>query len=41
VHQVGDETKVILRCTVNQPSRFVLLDSWFVVLTLWMITKLF
>jgi hypothetical protein len=22
VHQVGDQTKVILRCTVNQPSRF-------------------
>ena len=21
VHQVGDQTKVILRCTVNQPSR--------------------
>jgi hypothetical protein len=22
VHQAGDQTKVILRCTVNQPSRF-------------------
>ena len=22
MHQVGDQTKVILRCTVNQPSRF-------------------
>jgi len=22
VHQVGDQTKVILRCTVNQTSRF-------------------
>jgi len=22
VHQVGDQTKVILRCTVNQSSRF-------------------
>jgi len=22
VHQVGDQTKVILWCTVNQPSRF-------------------
>jgi hypothetical protein len=22
VHQVGDQTKVILRCTVNQPSKF-------------------
>jgi len=21
VHQAGDQTKVILRCTVNQPSR--------------------
>ena len=21
VHQVGDQTKVILRCTVNQPSK--------------------
>ena len=23
VHQVGDQTKVILRCTVNQPSRVI------------------
>jgi hypothetical protein len=23
VHQFGDQTKVILRCTVNQPSRTV------------------
>jgi len=22
VHQVGDQTKVVLRCTFNQPSRF-------------------
>jgi len=22
VHEDGDQTKVILRCTVNQPSRF-------------------
>jgi len=30
VHQVGDQTKVIIRCTVNQPSRVVLiqLSSW-------------
>jgi len=27
VHQVGDQTKVILRCTVNQPSRYVLLST--------------
>jgi hypothetical protein len=25
VHQVGDQTKFILRCTVNQPSRFAML----------------
>jgi len=25
VRQVGDQTKVILRCAVNQPSRFVIL----------------
>ena len=23
MHQVGDQTEVVLRCTVNQPSRFV------------------
>ena len=30
VHQVGDQTKVILRCTVNQPSRYICLPlySW-------------
>jgi len=27
VHQVGDQTKVILRCTVNQPSRFATLNK--------------
>ena len=27
VHQVGDQTKVILRCTVNQPSRFAILSK--------------
>jgi len=25
--QVGDQTKVILRCTVNQPSRFAMLNK--------------
>jgi len=25
VLQVGDQTKVILRCTVNQPSRFAVI----------------
>jgi len=33
VHQVGDHTKVILRCTVNQPSRLAgsasCIISWF------------
>jgi hypothetical protein len=24
MHQVGDQTKVILRCTVNQPSRSII-----------------
>jgi hypothetical protein len=28
VHQVGDQTKVMLRCTVNQPSRFGLRCFW-------------
>jgi len=27
VHQVEDQTKVILRCTVNQPSRTGCLDT--------------
>ena len=27
VHQVGDQTNVILRCTVNQPSRFAMLNK--------------
>jgi len=27
VHQVGDQTKGILRCTVNQPSRFAMLNK--------------
>jgi len=27
VHQVGDQTKVILRFTVNQPSRFAMLNK--------------
>jgi hypothetical protein len=27
VHQVGDQTKVILRFTVNQPSKFAMLNK--------------
>ena len=27
MHQVGDQTKVILRCTVNQPSTFAMLNK--------------
>jgi len=27
VHQVGDQPKVILRGTVNQPSRFAMLNK--------------
>ena len=27
VQKVGDQTKVILRCTVNQPSRFATLNK--------------
>jgi hypothetical protein len=27
MHQVGDQTQVILRSTVNQPSRFAMLNK--------------
>ena len=29
MHQVGDQTKVILRCTVNQPSRLYMFRTVF------------